>query len=1206
VSQTPPSSTPWTDEQLLGISTVGHSLLVSAAAGSGKTAVLAERCAHLVCSAKPPCDVNQLLVVTFTRAAAAEMRTRIESAIRKRLDAAQSETEELRLSRQVALLDRASIGTLHSFCVDVLREHFHLIGLDPGFELIDENEMRLLRLEVVRNLFADRYDDEHAGDFQELVDQYAQGNDEILVHHVLATHDLLSSVVDPAKWRTTALDRIINASQGTLAKSDLGKELAANLREQLADIKARCVMLAQSIDGSAGLVPYAEHINDLLAVVQVWEDILQAGSFDGLADAVRNFKPDPLPRVSPSIPRKQEAHDAINAIKKLMSSEGPVGSLCQFSEAELKDGLERTIEPTRTFLSLVEDFSTRYETVKRTQRQLDFADLERLTLNILSEGDRPSPVARLYHRRYQHVLVDEYQDINEVQDRILSLISRESALKKDESGGNLFCVGDVKQSIYRFRLAQPEQFRDRAQRFGRGQPRDGGQVIDLRTNFRSRPELLECLNGFFERLMTEQAMEIEYDQTHRLHPPTNSPYSAAPCDSPAVSLHLLPPPPAGEGEDGTDDDRSDREANFIAGQIRTLIDSGAQVLDKKSQALRPAKYGDMAILLRAMQVKAGQFASALRNAGIPVHSDSSSGFFESTEIRDMLALLAVLDNQQQDIPLAALLRSPLIALRRPEDTLASARLAYHDGDVPFHTAITRFAKEHSGEMASELAAAVGQINAWRDLTNKLTLADALWTIYDQSNYLTYCSGLSDGEQAVANLHALHEHAKQFDDAGQRQGLGRFMAFLDSLRDDADLGQPSVAVEGDNAVRIMTIHKSKGLEFPIVFVPDLGKRHNLQSSGGPILIDRKAYIGLAVIDEEKRVRYPSLAHRIAAERIRRQILAEELRVLYVATTRAGERLFLIGTTKPAALETWQATFTGHVGPLPPQSLVGALTQLDWIGPAAVALAAESPHLISIYAHEEADLVAQQRPAREARTALQQHLATLTPLDPPSPINQRAQNILNRLDHTYPFTAFTKLPAARSVSQLAAEGHKPRATTLPQPRTAASDVTLAATEIGDATHNVMEHLDFSAPADATSIAEQLRQMVGNRFLTQSAADSVDRDGIAWFLNSELGQLLRQHITHIRREVPVSFAQADANATDPRDRTMIRGRIDLLLPLPDRCILIDYKTDRIPPEAVARQVDHHRTQLTLYATALESILHRPVTAYLAFLTPRQIARV
>ncbi len=1211
---TTPTSDRWTPEQIRGIQTVGHSLLVSAAAGSGKTAVLAERCAHLVCDAKPACDVDRLLVVTFTRAAASEMRSRIESALRKRLASATAE-QETRLTRELALLDRASISTLHAFCMTLLRENFHLLNLDPAFTLIDEDQARLLRHEVVRELFADRYETDESGAFQSLVDHYAQGNDQSLATQVLATHDLLCSVIDPPGWCQQALQRLIEASEGRLGESELGKRLIDGFNMRLAGLKQRAIAAAGELNANADFTPYLEYVNELIATLEKWASIAKTGSIDPLADAIRGFRTE-LPRTKLPQPLREQAIALIDPVRDEMKSRGALAALCRFTESEWRDGLQRIIEPTRTFLDLCAEFRARFESRKRSLRSLDYADLEQLTLRLLDDRGQPSEVARLCHRRYAHVLVDEYQDINAVQDRILSLLSRD-CVAKATAGGNLFCVGDVKQSIYRFRLAQPRQFTDRAGRFGRGKAANGGEIIDLSTNFRSRRRLLEALNGIFERLMIGGPMEINYDASHRLHAPEVSPYDAMPCDAPPITLHLLPdsadanPAAQSQSEDDNreedeDQDRTDREAAFVARQILELMHGGTLVLDKSAQppATRPLRFGDIAILLRAKQIKADQFAEKLRAAGIPVHSDSSSGFFAAMEIRDMLALLAVLDNQQQDIPLAAVLRSPLLRLPRPEDLLALARLAHPDPAVPFHAAIVQYAAEKGGPLAEALLT----LARWREWTNQLPLADAIQAILADSGYLTFCSGLADGEQRVANLRELHRRAELFEASTQSLGLGRFRHFLETLQNESDLGQPSVAVEGDQAVRVMTIHRSKGLEFPVVFVPDLGKRHNLRSCAGSILVDRDAYVGLLVADEERRVRYPSLAHVMAKETIRIQSLAEEMRVLYVAATRACERLILIGTISNKETQAWQARFASHQGPLPLGHVSAAASPLHWIGPAALALAEQAPDLASVVVHAQPPTTSTSTAANSEDTPLKHRLAMLEPLDPAPPPNERAARILERLQSSYPFEPLTRLPAVRSVSQLASQSHGvfPRKLTGPADAGASKESPSGA-EIGDATHIVMEHIDLHRPVDPGNLRAKLEEMVRRRFLTAQAAQSVDLASIEWFLNSELGAFVRRHAPAVRREQALLFAETlHSSAEHPLDRTMVRGRIDLLLPLADRCVLVDYKTDKITPDRIDDQVAHHRPQIELYANAISSLLRMPVEGHLAFLRLHECRQV
>ncbi|MBV8782419.1 MAG: UvrD-helicase domain-containing protein, partial [Phycisphaerae bacterium] len=701
----------------------------------------------------------------------------------------------------------------------------------------------------------------------------------------------------------------------------------------------------------------------------------------------------------------------------------------------------------------------RFSDAKKRDRVLDFADLERRTLNILDDHGSPSFVARKYRKRFAHVLVDEYQDINEVQDRILFLISREPRNDDHQLGGNLFCVGDVKQSIYRFRLAQPENFLDRERRFGRGKIQGGGEVIDLRTNFRSRSSLLGCLNELFERLMIGKSMEITYDDTHRLNPPEQSMYDCHPCGDAPVDLHLLP-------DEESEETRAEREAAFVAREIRRLVSAPTTIVDRNNGEVRSLAFGDIAILLRTLKGKADIFAQALRSAGVPVRSESNSGFFESHEIRDMLALLAVLDNARQDIPLAAVLRSPLIRLLHPEDEMAAARIAYPAHDIPFHLAIERFANENAGRLRD----AMNTLARWREWMNRRPLDQALQQILMESGYLAYCAGLDDGEQRVANLDGFIDRAQQFCATPHRQGLARFRAFLETLREEDDLAQPSVGMTGTDAVRIMTIHRAKGLEFSVVIVPDLGKKHTMKSAEGSILVDRQGFVGLEVVDPVLRVRYPSLPWWMARSQIRQHVLAEELRVLYVAATRACERLILVGTCSKKNRETWER-FADHREPLTIGTMLSSTMPLDWIASAAYGIAASSPKAITIYAHNSGTEPVTVASSKQT-TPLQDHLIARHPITKRLPPNNAAETLISRLEWKYPYEGFCTSPAVMSVTQLAALHHQAtpviKLDKIALPRRDAAEPTLSAAEIGDATHLVLERANFAKPLDAQLLA------------------------------------------------------------------------------------------------------------------------------------------
>jgi ATP-dependent helicase/nuclease subunit A len=1219
----------WTEAQLRGITTTGHSLLVSAAAGSGKTAMLAARCAHLVCDAAEPCDVDELLVVTFTEAAAAEMKSRIHAALRDRAAAVDSE----RIRRQVSLVDRASVSTLHSFCARLLREHFHAVGLDPAFTVLDGDEASLLRREVARELFDDRYEFDASGDFHRFVDAYGEGEDGRLIDRVIQTHEMIASLVDPEAWLQRAHDRVADAAENPLETTELGRELIDALARAIDQTRKRCERALELVRGLGGFPKYVAALTEHAQTLRHWDQTLAGEGIDALAEEVSSLELPRLPAVSNATPGKELAKDAVDSVRDAMTKSS-WRDLLRFTSAQWQEGLEAVRPHTDVFLSLVRDFEARYRAAKEASRVVDFSDLERMSLRVLSEDAsalRPSPAARAYHRRFKHVLVDEYQDINEVQDAILCLLSRECVC--DESGhvGNLFCVGDVKQSIYRFRLAEAARFLDRQKLFRtEGDPRRG-EVIDLQANFRSRAPLLAAINSVFERLMTEAAVDIEYDQTHRLEAGMKYPSDGgATCfNGSPIEMHLLPAEARtdddhdAEAADDQELDRSEREAALIAQRIRQLVgldgSAPACVCEKDpagGMVSRPIRFGDIVILLRSVRFKSSQYANVLRRAGIPVHAQSGTGYFDSTEIRDMLALLSVLDNQRQDIPLATVLRSPLANLPGPEDCLARVRLAYPLTDekpVPFHDVVVSYAAEKQDELAARLRDFLTRLGQWRRLAHSRPLAEAISIIFEQSGYLAFSAGLQDGDQRVANLMELHERAASFD-TFNRQGLSRFMRMLESLRDGSDLGQPAIASEADNVVRVMSVHRSKGLEFPVVILPDLGKRINVSDCHGSILTDRSAGLGLSVIDEHRMIRYPSLASVLVGQRLRQQALAEELRVLYVAMTRAKEHLILVGTCKADAPDGWTSRWANHAGAFPRDLILDASTLLHWIGPTAAA-AGEDVIRIQRHTAEEVATWDSDHAKRQALSPQQERLAALEPLDPAPGLDPLAAEVVARLKFKYPFASFVKLAAAEAVTAhgnhavgmlKADDSRLPRI--LPRPRFLAAEAA-SPSDVGTATHLVLMHLDFARPCDAADLSAQFGKMIERKLITTPQADAVDRQALLWLIGTEVGKLLRANAARLRREASIHFAASSelAGSDDPLDRVMIRGRIDVLVPEERGCTLIDYKTDAIDKERVSFRANDYAPQLNSYRQAIEQITGRPVQkCYLVFLTPRMIIAV
>jgi ATP-dependent helicase/nuclease subunit A len=1201
----------WTADQRAAIAHAGGGLLVSAAAGSGKTSVLAERCAHVVCDVPDPCGVHELLVVTFTEAAAAEMKGRIGKAMADR-HAADPANEHV--ARQLAMLDRASISTLHAFCARTLRQHFNELGLDPNFRILDGDEARLLRQETAVELFAERYDatDELGRQFRQLIDLYGDGNDDRLVDQVISAYESLCSIVDPVEWGRTTLERLTEVAVRPLADTDLGERYIAGLRRDLEGVVRECESAGRFVKGLGGFDGYVAHLREMFLVAKYLLKTLDEHGLDALAEVANDVQVPKLKPVASTVPNKEVAKARVDSVNTSIKA-GAWRRRLAFTAAEWRDGMAASAPHAATLLSLVDAFATRYAVEKDQAGGLDFNDLERQTLRLLSDGPTaPSAVARAYHAQFRHVMVDEFQDINAVQDAIISRLSTECLGRP--GGSNLFCVGDVKQSIYRFRLANPGQFLDRSAVY-RADP-DRGEVIDLQQNFRSRGPLLEAINGVFRKLMTEAAADIDYDGSHELvagatFPPAgDTSFAGAP-----IELHLMPK--SAVGEDEADDgetvelDRAQREAVLIGHRIREIV--GQRTVTDRDGTTRPAKHGDCVVLLRSTLFKGETFARQLRAMGVPVHTESKTGYFEATEVNDVLSLLHVLDNGRQDVPLAAFLRSPLGNLPTAEDALARIRVAYGSDDVPFHVAVHRYAEEQHDELAAHLKDTLARLTEWRRLARDRPVAELLWAVYDQTGYLAFCGGLARGEQRQANLVELHDRARQFG-AFRRQGLGRFLTFLVKLRSQSDLGQAAVASEADDVVRVMSIHHAKGLEFPIVFVPDLGKAINVTDLNGSILLDRELGLGLRVVDEVRQVRYPSLAWTVVHQSLRQQTIAEELRVLYVALTRAKEHLVLVGTCDESAMDRWRQTWADHDGPFPADAVLEARTPLDWLGPVAANL---GDGVLEVTAHVAADVatwaaaqgvVPEPSPERVAR-------ARLEPLDPAPALSPDAAAIIDRIRQPYPFAPTQDEKAARAVTELTkhqpthGSGGTPPERLLVQPKFFAGEAPLHATDRGTATHAVLEHLDFAAADTTDAIRTQVETLTANRRLTRQLADAVDVDAIAWMMSTDVGRQLRDQATRLRRELPVYFPNPLAAPTteDPLDIAMVRGRVDLLVPDGDGWLIVDYKTDRVSGDAMTQRAAEYAAQLHLYRTALTRITGKPVTGcVLVFLHPREILHV
>ncbi|MBD2844461.1 helicase-exonuclease AddAB subunit AddA [Paenibacillus sp. IB182496] len=1251
-----PAGSTWTEQQWEAIVAGGRDILVAAAAGSGKTAVLVERIIRKITSGA---DVDRLLVATFTKAAAAEMKERIRIALEKEL-AADPDSEHLR--RQLALMTRASITTLHSFCVEVIRRYYPLIGLDPGFRIANETEAELLRLDVLEQLFEARYAEleAHPG-FAELAERFGgEKDDEPLQRLVQRLYDFSRSHPWPEHWLRAAAATFHVADEIELGDTHWVRRLAGDAQGALAAAQTQLEQALELTRQPGGPDAYAPTLEAELAAVRklalrmadapwtTWQAAFAEVAF-GRLKAVRAGEADQALQE-----RTKRLRDNARTVVAQLQDELLGRSPAEFL-AELRDNAPLMEELSELTIA----FGEAYEREKRAKGLLDFGDLEHYCLRILRGADSepgrtvPSSAALDYREQFDEVLLDEYQDTNMVQEALVELIAR-------PGNGNRFMVGDVKQSIYRFRLAEPGLFLDKYKRYGAAD--SDGQRIDLARNFRSRREVVDGVNDVFRLIMRERVAELDYDRSAELIHGAAYPARADGAADPrlAVELTLLDraDAPAAEpeersdaepGEDGEGQPSGDAgdlqaaqlEARFIAARIRAMRGDGAErermrVYDGRRGGERPLQWRDIVILLRATQQWAPLLIEELQAAGIPAYAELNTGYFDATEVEIMIALLRVIDNPHQDIPLAGTLRSPLFGLGA--DELALLRVHAPPG-ASYYEAVAAAADDAGLPQAltDKVRRFLRQLARWRAEARQGALSELLWAIYHESGYYDLVGGLPGGLQRQANLRALHDRARQYE-ATSFRGLFRFLRFIDRMRENgSDLGTARALGEQEDVVRILSIHKSKGLEYPVVFVAGLGKRFNMQDVNGAFLMHKQLGYGPRQVDLQLRIAYPTLPQLAIRRAMKTEQLAEEMRVLYVALTRAKEKLVLVGTAADAAklLENKRAEAETEPSDY---TLSQARTYLDWLLPVALrggAAAQPTPAeddaasaaqwrlgiaQASWYAAEAA-VAAAPDPLEEA--VREQRLEAVSALHriPDLAASAHTREVVARLGWAYPHAAATEIPAKTSATELKrlySEQELEDAAQLEDvrrpPRSAAApsssqlrlrrprfmeEAALTAAERGTVSHLVMQHVPLGAAVvDAAVLRRTVERMRERQLLTAAQAEAVDAAAVEAFFQTPLGGRL-QRAPRVRREVPFSCLlpaarvhRAAAEAQIGAEPVMIQGVVDCLFEEADgTLVLLDYKTDRVPDRDWTRAAERHRFQLELYAEAAAGILGRRI---------------
>lgn len=1243
--------TKWTDEQLLAIETRGKNLLVAAAAGSGKTAVLVERLIKIITDDNNPVDIDKLLVVTFTNAAASEMRERIGDAISKKLE---EMPDSKMLQRQLALLNKSNITTIHSFCLDIIKNNFHLIDLDPGFRIGDETECTLIKQDVLIELFEDKYDKEDEG-FLNLIEAYCTNrDDERLKEIVLKLYNFSMSGPWPSVWlREKAQEFNIN-SLDELEKASWYKVLKESLYLDLNNAKNGLDEAIKICEEDSDLAPYLLNLKPELNGIENainslnlnLEQIYKAIKDIEFAYRIKTVKKG----LGDELDKKKVKSLRDDVKKKINQIKGGVFSV---SLDETLNGIKNMYPIIKSLTELVIEFSDRYVKKKMERVILDFNDLEHLCLKILTCNDEngevyASSVAQKFREKFEEVLVDEYQDSNNVQETIISMVSR-----KDLDNPNVFMVGDVKQSIYRFRQAKPELFLEKYNSYSEEDNKKNRKIM-LYKNFRSREEVIKGVNFIFKSLMSKTVGELDYTDKEALN--LGASYDEINKDnvyfqdnefidldkievSGALELHILDK--SSDFEDGKneindeDDKENDNEedlsavaieARIIAKRIKELINPSDgkcfMVFDKNLNRYRKITYKDIVILLRSTKNWADTIVEELSFGGIPVYADINTGYFQTIEIRTIMSLLHIIDNPMQDIYTIASMRSPIFAFTSEE--LADIRILNRDNY--FYLNVKDIAEDVYDErinksLKDKCVYFIEKIGSWREKSLYMPIDEFLWYLYSDTSYYGYVGAMINGIQRQANLRILFQRAKQYEQTSFK-GLFNFINFINKLRKSSgDLGTAKILGENEDVVRIMSIHKSKGLEFPVVFLSGCGKQFNLRDINDSLLFHEELGIGADCIDIKKRIRYTTLQKYAIKKKFELETLSEEMRILYVALTRAKEKLIITGSSSNLQKDIDACYKAGVKGfnKVIPSELLKQKSYLKWI-------------MTALIKHKDGDILRQGKNefveisddlsswkinfhkksdfgTENVEDSIEKKNISILSLNYSN--FEVDEEIRKRLEFRYKYRDVCSVPSNISVSDIKRaeeEIFEPQAENLfseeknrKKPKFIMEEKGLSKAEKGTAMHFVMQKLDLNKVNLLNEIKEQIKNMFEKGLITKDEEESINIFKIQKFFKSNLGQRLLKAYKENKQvfrelpfitEIPVKRIEKDLiDKIFNNEKLRLQGIIDCFFEEDDGIVLLDYKTDYVENGKEKEILDKYKVQIDLYTETLERVIGKKV---------------
>lgn len=1258
------SSPKWTKEQLEVIESRECNLLVAAAAGSGKTAVLVERIIQMITSRENPIDIDKLLVVTFTNAAASEMRERIGDAIGKALD---ENPENKHLQNQLVLLNKSSITTIHSFCLDVIKSNFHRINLDPNFRIGDQTECAILKQEAIEEVFEDLYEERDEG-FLNLVESYAErGGDKEVQDIILGIYSFAMASPEPKKWLIDSAERFNIDENFDFSQSIWARAILDTVKIEINGLCLNMERALKEVESIEELETFAEKLsveykkiaNISQACNKSWDEAykkMASMSFENYVKGVKRISKDAPSYIKES---KEKAKTIRDKTKK--SLESIVSATFNKDNDSIREEIKYLYNIVKPISSVVLRFEEEYSNKKREKGIIDFNDIEHFALNILTDIDEkgnivPSDIAVGYRNKFYEIFIDEYQDSNLVQEVLLKAVANTET-------PNRFMVGDVKQSIYRFRQAKPELF---LQKYNNYNDKKGSshRKIMLYKNFRSREEVVDAVNYIFENIMNENIGEIEYTEKERLNLGANFNVDTDEKSiiGGATEIHLIQKD--NKLDDDIINDKDDRinnkeneieeeekldniqlEARMVGNIIKDLMkvneDGKIQkVYDKGIDGYRPVEFRDIVILLRATSAWAPVFADELMNMDIPTYADVGVGYFDTIEIKTILSLLQIIDNPMQDIPLISVLKSPIFGFT-PEDLID---IRVQSKDKIFYEVLKSTAEydgftDSQNETESEFIPSEECINKSKDFLIKLkefkeksmymSTDEFIWYLYTRTGYYAYVGALPGGSQRQANLKVLFERAKQFEETSLK-GIFNFVNFIEKLKkSSSDMGSAKTLGENANVVRIMSIHKSKGLEFPVVICSAMGKNFNTQDFKKSILYHHNLGYGPQFVDYERRISFPSIAKEALKSKINIENLSEEMRVLYVAFTRAKEKLIITGSTRNIqdSIKRWSNGIES-LDTISQYEILKGKNFLDWIMPCVLrhrdlSNLLEEVGLDAVFNVEhnskwygklwnKNDILVEKK-SDEEKESIEE---ILEKIDVDNPDSDYYSEIEEKLNYIYPYEFSTRKPATISVTEIKKIQNNyeeelintifEQKVILKKPLFIQNEEErekISGTERGTIVHLVMEVLDLKNVSSVNDIKSQIRGFVSKGIITEKQASIVNPYKIYKFFASNIGKrMLNAEIINREKSIYAQVNMKDIyiyekliNNDDKKlydnESVMLRGIVDAYFEEDNQIVLVDYKTDFVNEENINQIIEKYKKQLDLYADIIETLTGKSV---------------